>query len=342
MAIQNRFGMPVRGQRGNGFTLIELLVVIAIIAILIALLLPAVQQAREAARRTQCKNNLKQIGLAIHNYHDTFNVFPPGNTHDGGDALVATDEAGSSNAAWGWGASILPQLDQSNLFNSLGVNTLTLDAVLRNIVTKGTTPNPLYTKIAANTWRTLYNTYYGGSGVNGRSSPQGGFLATSNYVANHGTQWVLPYQYYTLSQDPYGLFFTDSKLSFRDITDGSSNTILIGERSWPNKSAVWAGPRNVTGHGDWGLRMIEAVPTYKQNYTAPDPATSSSVAGDSYSSQHIGGAQYLFGDGTVRFLSDNINYDTTQINPASTTNLQQRGVYQLLLQRADGQVVGDF
>src|ERR1700684_3906244 len=96
----------------KGFTLIELLVVIAIIAILIALILPAVQQAREAARRTQCKNNLKQIGLALHNYQDTFGFFPPGGTHDFADWHVTISEATSSNAAWAWGASILPELDQ--------------------------------------------------------------------------------------------------------------------------------------------------------------------------------------------------------------------------------------
>src|SRR5450432_1678919 len=93
----------------SGFTLIELLVVIAIIAVLIALLLPAVQQAREAARRTQCKNNLKQMGLGLHNYHDTYNMFPPGALTAGGDNL------------WGmsWYIRILPNIDQSVVFNQL-------------------------------------------------------------------------------------------------------------------------------------------------------------------------------------------------------------------------------
>jgi prepilin-type N-terminal cleavage/methylation domain-containing protein len=106
--------------RRRGFTLIELLVVIAIIAVLIALLLPAVQQAREAARRTQCKNNMKQLGLAMHNYHDTFRVFPPG--------WIAVDPATNAQSAhegisgFGWGTMLLPQIDQSPLYNQLNLN----------------------------------------------------------------------------------------------------------------------------------------------------------------------------------------------------------------------------
>src|SRR3954447_24995498 len=109
-------------RRRTGFTLIELLVVIAIIAILIALLLPAVQQAREAARRTQCRNNLKQMGLAMHNYHDVFNCFPPG--YLGYPAAAGQDCSAVRNTApfaqgWGWGTYLLPYLDQAPLYNSL-------------------------------------------------------------------------------------------------------------------------------------------------------------------------------------------------------------------------------
>ena len=107
--------LPVR--RSHGFTLIELLVVIAIIAILIALLLPAVQQAREAARRTQCRNNLKQIGLALHNYHDNFNVFPMGYS----DIMAGNSER--HGAGWSWMSSILPQIDQAPLYNRFEFST---------------------------------------------------------------------------------------------------------------------------------------------------------------------------------------------------------------------------
>ena len=117
----------------RGFTLIELLVVIAIIAILIALLLPAVQQAREAARRTQCRNNLKQIGLALHNYHDTFRLFPPGVIRDGQN----------NSEAWGWTVFILPFLEQANLYNQLDPDTYRLRDLLAGL-------NPTYPAPTAN------------------------------------------------------------------------------------------------------------------------------------------------------------------------------------------------
>ena len=334
----------------RGFTLIELLVVIAIIAVLIALLLPAVQQAREAARRTQCKNNLKQIGLAIHNYHDIYNVFPAASLHWNID-FTGTALTNNSDSAWGWGAMILPQIDQAPLFNTLGVSSQGLEDLLVNPATRPLAQQklavyrcPSDTAPDLNTWRAFYNSKYGGSGVDGRHSPQGFFVASANYTANHGTNWTLVAQYYQFGQDPYGVFWTDSKLSFRDITDGTSNTIFIGERKWNNcKAAIWIGPRNVNGHGDWGIRMNTSVAFTQQNYsTADTDGTNSANGGDGYSSQHVGGSQYLFGDGTVRFISDNINFDTTQIVPASTTTLQMRGVFLLLNQRADGLVVGDF
>src|SRR5664279_3184236 len=100
----------------SAFTLIELLVVIAIIAVLIALLLPAVQQAREAARRSQCKNNLKQLGLALHNYHDTANTLPPG--------YIGPNTALSTNSNWGWNVMLLPGLDQAPLYNQISSTTV--------------------------------------------------------------------------------------------------------------------------------------------------------------------------------------------------------------------------
>src|SRR5580698_8598950 len=104
----------------RGFTLIELLVVIAIIAVLVALLLPAVQQAREAARRTQCKNNLKQIGLALYNYHDSFSLFPPGYVDRNGNPNLTPDN--DLGPSWGWAAFLLPGMDQAPLYNQINFN----------------------------------------------------------------------------------------------------------------------------------------------------------------------------------------------------------------------------
>ena len=125
----------------RGFTLIELLVVIAIIAILIALLLPAVQQAREAARRTQCRNNLKQVGLALHNYHDIYNTFPPGYTARNLQASVPAMGANETGPGFAWSFAILPQMDGANIFSQVDTNGNSQDAanvaVVQDVVLSG-------------------------------------------------------------------------------------------------------------------------------------------------------------------------------------------------------------
>jgi prepilin-type N-terminal cleavage/methylation domain-containing protein len=343
MSTQQLFQSSAMKRRRSGFTLIELLVVIAIIAVLIALLLPAVQQAREAARRTQCKNNLKQIGLAMHNYHDLYNQFPPGSVHDY-DQMLSTSSGSGTYAGWGWAAFILPQIDQATTFNQLGVNTQTLDALLVNPATRAlmNTKIPAYrcpsdTAPDLNSLRPYYNNKYGGDGT--QTSP-GTLGATANYVANHGTNWTVESQYFLTGQDPFGVFWTDSTIGLRGLTDGSSNTILVGERDWSDWAAVWHGPRNYNGHGNWGIRMN--VGTFIVPLNAPPQVASASTDTtdqEGFSSQHVGGAHFLLADGSVRFISQNINFDTTPINAGT---IQMRGVYQLLSQRADGQVVGDF
>jgi len=198
--------LPKSPQQQRGFTLIELLVVIAIIAILVALLLPAVQQAREAARRSQCKNNLKQFGLALHNYHDVHSTFPMGVTYD------------TSFAAWwewsgvGWGARVLPFIDQAPLFNQIrfdvkspandGVNASVKSAVL-----------PVF-RCPSDPGRAPANShgptsYVICSGSNANSAAWGG----GSTGANNGRS----------------VLFGNSKTNFRDITDGTSNTMVISE-----------------------------------------------------------------------------------------------------------------
>ena len=233
----------LHSRRQRGFTLIELLVVIAIIAILIALLLPAVQQAREAARRTQCKNNLKQIGLAMHNYHDTHNVFPPG--------TVPRRETGNNGRvlanyeSYGWSAMILPQMEQSNVTNQLQMSSRTLNEAL----------------IVANAAGTLdqvfppLNVYQCPSDTTGPNLQTGMRRFHFNGLSGIGNNWRPPTLNYPgstgelsgdlraprqLNHRPCsGVLFNGSKIKMRDIVDGTSNTFIVGEREQRCGAGSW-------------------------------------------------------------------------------------------------------
>ena len=205
--------MPRYRTTRQGFTLIELLVVIAIIAILIALLLPAVQQAREAARRTQCRNHLKQLALALHNYHDTHGVLPSG-------YIVET--------GWGWGTMVLPPMDQGQLFNELapsGPMSLTDDARLRLV------------RMPLAAFRCPSDSQ---PELNEKSKPNVGAkkeIAIANYIGIMGS---------TLS-DPVGngTMYQSSRIRLADVIDGTSNTFLLGERDYYNhRGSIWAGSTN--------------------------------------------------------------------------------------------------
>lgn len=322
-------------RRKRGFTLIELLVVIAIIGVLVSLLLPAVQQAREAARRTQCRNNLKQIGLALHNYHDTYRTLPPGNVHKFGNQNVA------AMAAWGWHVFILPQLDQQNLFNALGVNDRDLDTVLRDPALQNLPKTnltvyrcPSDTAPDLNSKREYDNPYsaaFGGQAVH---------LGTANYVGVCGTRWSTPEQWIVQGIDPFGTMWGDSKVRIQDVTDGLSNTFVVGERDWiTGWAANWPGPRNYTGTGIWGMRQHLSILDVKINDPVLQP-NGNPANSRGFSSEHVGGAHFLFGDGRVQFLSENIAFDTTGINqvPAPAT----LGVFQKLGRRNDGLPTGEY
>ena len=244
-----------RSRRTSGFTLIELLVVIAIIAILIALLLPAVQQAREAARRSQCKNNLKQIGLALHNYHEIFGAFPPGCVHS------QTDTAAAGRAAYGWGAFILPQLDQAPLFNQLDVNGRELHLLLQAASSRPLVQVPVQvfrcpsdTAPGLNNERLFTNKIYGDTAA-----------ATASYAGVHGTRWAWATDWLQKGEDPFGVFWPDSKVRLADVTDGASNVVMVGERHWAHLSAIWIGTRNYQGNGDVGLRQNMGLTNWKIN-----------------------------------------------------------------------------
>ncbi|MBI1346483.1 DUF1559 domain-containing protein [bacterium] len=319
--------MSHRGRRG--FTLIELLVVIAIIAILIALLLPAVQQAREAARRTQCRNNLKQFGLAMHNYHDNSNTFPPGLVAP--TTLWSTCSVMSNGVAvpdtnsrmWGWGTLILPFLDQAPLYNTLSPDGCRMpnENTLYNGVALLQQPLPAYRCPSDS-----------GSNINVYHQN----YATSNYVVSEQLGDVR------------------SSVRIRDVEDGTSNVFMIAERRLKTEPA---GSR-YSGAIIWGRsNNTDAAFKFRAgpriNFT-PTPFANNGFGTDNgcvrhgVSSPHVGGAHFLMCDGAVRFVSENIAFNPLSYDPATcgaAQNVAFAGpafTYQNLYFRADANPVGDF
>ena len=320
-SLQSRFP----GRRSRGFTLIELLVVIAIIAILIALLLPAVQQAREAARRSQCRNNLKQLGLAMHNYHDTARVFPPGGIGPELWSDHPTSAALATNRV-SWMPMILPQIDQAPLFNSFVPH---LDGTSGNY-TPWAWPNA-DTPIPA-----LMCPSDPGSGKNTLLGFQGNYSvcmgSTGSRIGTDGT-----------ATDLNGMFYQMSSTRMRDLTDGSSNTLLAGENmvfddvsGSADSSNDWRGAY-FDNYGVTSWISTEFPPNtiqvdrLRRCINKPNAPCTFTTAADSNTvmyvrSYHEGGAHGLLADGSVRFISENI----------STVTWNRLG------SRADGNVIGEF
>ncbi|WP_437201523.1 DUF1559 family PulG-like putative transporter [Planctomicrobium sp. SH664] len=315
-----------------GFTLIELLVVIAIIAVLIALLLPAVQQAREAARRSQCKNNMKQFGLAIHNYHDVHGAFPPG-------TLMKAGQTTGVWASWGWGAILLPYLDQAGLYNAMNASRDDLDVVLRDPNRRQLTQTPLPVFRCPsddmgnlNILRSFNSPYGSASGT--WSDP---YLGTSNYPAVCGTRLTRLTVFLTSGRDPWGCMWVANGVKFRDVTDGLSNTFIIGERDNECQASTWGGIRSYDGNGNIGTPIVLGSTRAKLNDPLVDTENG---CNQGFSSRHAGGAHFLFGDGGVRFISENIEYIQTD---AETPEAGPRtGLYQRLARRNDALPVGEF
>ncbi len=275
-----------------GFTLIELLVVIAIIAVLIALLVPAVQRVREAASRTQCVNNLKQIGLAIHGFHDTHKIIPIGfGDHD--------EEHG-----YGWGTFILPYLEQKNLYDKL--REAELPDQLGSTTSDCCNPEPDIGNGAA---RTSLAIYICPSSTLPTHDHRG--LARSNYCGNNTD---------SANQAPGNGFFQGRSeiLNFANITDGLSNTIAVGEvertaNVGPSANSsgafpVWVGGDLVGGDTDSVMRRCDGTNNSLNSVAGNDEA---------FGSLHPGGANFLFGDGSCHFLSETIT-------PATYVNLGRR------------------
>ncbi len=329
----------------RGFTLIELLVVIAIIAILVALLLPAVQQAREAARRSSCKNNLKQLGLALHNYHDTHGLFPPG-------TVIPRDTSASDQAQHrfvgcnpGWGLYIAPFMELGNVYDAQIFQQIsgTLGGgygLLRSPNTAGTPANLL---------AQTYPTYLCPSDTQTGTNRQG--FGRGSYLAVQGDQNVTRGQAYTFDR-LNGMFFTNSNIRMRDVTDGTSNTLMVGEvsaKQWYVWGAApeptdfggsWAGIES-SKHDDMVMRDCNAYRPINQS--TPDQAVLITAArggynggnNDGFGSYHTGGAQFVLADGSVRFISESIHSQ-------NANGTIQKGTYQRLADRSDGLVVGEF
>jgi prepilin-type N-terminal cleavage/methylation domain-containing protein/prepilin-type processing-associated H-X9-DG protein len=279
-----------------GFTLIELLVVIAIIGILVGLLLPAVQAAREAGRRAQCVNNLKQIGLALHNYETSHQALPPG-------YLSAFDAKGIDlGPGWGWASMILPQFEQNTVFTainfSLGVETAP------NLTARLATFQGFLcpSDRVASSWPAVDRDLLTGAAK--REICQ---VAPSNYVGMNGVSEPGP--------DGEGLFFRNSRVAFRDITDGLSQTLAIGERSHFLGPATWSG--SVTGallyddDGDSvGTASLEDGPGMVLGHAGDEagPGANRSEPNQFYSLHSGRGVNFLFADGHVAFLKASMNY----------------------------------
>ncbi|MCA8999630.1 MAG: DUF1559 domain-containing protein [Planctomycetaceae bacterium] len=319
----------------SGFTLIELLVVIAIIAILIALLLPAVQQASEAARRTQCKNHLKQLGLALHNFHDVYNHFPPGAQES---VCPASNSACTTGHIRGttWLVHILPMLDQAPLYNLYDFDLPYTDEV-NNAVGNNKVPgfycpsgqspdnsNGRSNNTAEQTNDGTFNYtthYYGIMGPSLRANPS--ILTFNNIMYNYvvgspttngayATDGILG-QY----RDTPGSVTTKFFTRFRDILDGSSNTMMVGERSHTHIPGINS-TTMTTQANDWRswVRGQNGGSGTTKNITYPINSTDY-VNGNNFNdismgSNHVGGAQFLMGDGRVIFISENIDFPLYQ------------------------------
>ena len=322
-----------------GFTLVELLVVIAIIGILVALLLPAVQAAREAARRMQCSNNLKQLGLAMHNYHDSNKAFPPAVT---GYGYRTT-----------WFPRVLPYMEMTAVADQVDWS---VNSPIWN------RSDPLNT-----TMQTHFAAMMCPSDPNaGKKAPRGGY---GNYMGNFGTvRFYHPnHVVQGISPDGDGIFYANAFTRIAEITDGTSNTLLMGEilispQIGTTKSSSTYEPRGCIWDADsgGGIFSARAEPNtgtpdmfaycktgtsgsyWEKNTPCRSPAGGSNIARHiAARSQHPGGVQVVLADGSSRFISESIDtWDPANLGHNGNWDADWLGTWQKLASRSDGKPVG--
>ena len=351
--IRKPSGAPLSWKRGcrQALTIIELMVAVAIVGILIALLLTGVSSAREAARRMECSNHQRQIGLGLHAYHDVFSTFPAGYVAD----LPNQTDGGS----WGWGALLLPFIEQDPLSNQLDTMKRSFDDVAMGDASRFMQTNVSLYQCPSDPSEGLSHRFrsvsvplivtQGASSGFDRVSPRGHLLprrrkprnptipvppptlqitvaiqiAKSNYIGSYGSQWKSQRSEWN-DRDfrGNGLFGRNSNIGYSAILDGTSNTLAVGERSIQNYAAVWAGSNSWQGCGFADNQMVLGTAFYPLN----DLPISSNIDCDgqgsaNFSSYHTGGANFLYADGSVHFLSQHMDSE----------------VYRNLAQRNDGE-----
>jgi prepilin-type N-terminal cleavage/methylation domain-containing protein/prepilin-type processing-associated H-X9-DG protein len=275
-------------RKRSAFTLIELLVVIAIIGLLIALLLPAVQKVREAAARLQCGNNLKQIGLACHGFHDAKKAFPTGYLA----SVPYVDGETDTAPGWGWAAFILPFLEQDVVFTQLDFKQpVQTSAAIQMLLPVYLCPSDSFPSSAFSVADAFGNSL--------------ALAAPASYKACVGGD-----ESATAASSGLGIFFRNSRIRLTEVRDGSSNTLLIGEHAWGNANGVWAGViagavtmrgaqnPNPGSQSSWGPAADLVLAHSHLNN-----ATSDADGGlDDFASLHSGGSNFLFADGSVHFI----------------------------------------
>jgi prepilin-type processing-associated H-X9-DG protein/prepilin-type N-terminal cleavage/methylation domain-containing protein len=289
--------LPLRPRRARAFTMIEILVVITIIAALVGLLLPAVQAAREASRRAQCSNNLRQIGLAMHNYHGAQDTFPSAYI----TAVVNDAASPEVGPGWGWGVMILAHLEQRALSDatnfslpitvpgSMTARTATLSAFL---CPSNVGDGPVAVRDASGTVLSVD-------------------LSAGQYVASAGQ--LEPVEF---PDSNNGVFYRNSRNGLRDITDGSSTTLMVGERSRNVADATWVGAiptAQLCTNPRWPVQECGPASTMVVSHTGSAgtgaiyvPNSKTSMV-DDYWSFHPGGCNFLLCDGSVRFIKESVN-----------------------------------